>query len=154
MDDPTGTISALNFASGSVNEPLSNDGKGRNYGLELTVQKFFSRDYYFLATGSVFDSKYTMPGQAERNTAFNSRFVSNLVGGKEFKVGKNDQNVLGLNLRTIWRGGYRVVPVDLEASVLAGEEVLIYDQAYEQKVPNYFRVDFGISYRKNNPQRS
>jgi len=154
IDDPTGTISALNFSSGYVNEPLSNDGKGRNYGVEMTIQKFFSQDYYFLVTGSLFESRYTMPGQEERNTAFNSKFVSNLLGGKEFKVGANKQNVLGLNVRTIWRGGYRVVPVDLEASMLEGNEVRLYDRAFEEKVPNYFRVDLGISYRKNSPNRS
>lgn len=154
VDDPTGTISALNFASGYVNEPLSNEGKGRNYGLELTVQKFFSRDYYFLLTGSLFESRYTMPDQVERNTAFNSRFVSNMLGGKEFKVGANKQNVLGLSIRAIWRGGYRVIPVDLEASIQEGNEVLVYDRAYEDKVPNYFRVDLGISFRKNGPKKS
>jgi len=38
--------------------------------------------------------------------------------GKEFKVGSNKQNIIGLNVRTMLRGGYRTVPVDFAASKL------------------------------------
>ena len=107
-----------------------------------------------LATASVFESKYTMPGGIERNTFYNSRYIFNLVAGKEFKVGSDKQNIIGTNLRTIWRGGYRTVPVDLEASVARQEEVRIFDQAFETKAPDYFRVDLGLSFRKNNPNWS
>ena len=42
VGDTTGTVSALNFSSGYTNEQLSNNGTGRNYGIELTLEKFFS----------------------------------------------------------------------------------------------------------------
>jgi len=152
VDDSTGTFSALNFGSGFTNVDLTNDGTGRNYGLELTLEKFFSRNYYFLTTASLFQSKYTMPDGKERNTAYNNRYIFNVVGGKEFAVGRNKQNIIGTNLRTIWRGGYPIVPVDLEASQEAGNEVRDYDNAYEVYSPDYFRLDIGVSYRKNNPK--
>ncbi|MCB0668101.1 MAG: TonB-dependent receptor [Saprospiraceae bacterium] len=37
---------------------LMNSGTGKNYGLELTVEKFFSKGFYALCTGSLYDSKY------------------------------------------------------------------------------------------------
>jgi hypothetical protein len=153
-DDTTHVKSALNFASGFTNEKLVNDGTGRNYGLEITLEKFFSKNWYMLATASAFESKYTMPDGIERNTFYNSRYIFNLVAGKEFKVGKNKQNIIGTNIRTIWRGGYRTIPVDLEASVARHDDVRIYDQAFETKAPDYFRVDLGLSFRKNNPNWS
>lgn len=152
--DTTNIVSALNFSSGFTNEKLSNEGSGRNYGVEFTLEKFFSNDWYMLATASLFDSKYTMPDGVERNTLFNSRYIYNLVGGKEFKVGKNKQNVLGANVRGIWRGGYRTVPVDIDASKAQNKEIRDYNRAFATKAPDYFRVDIGVNYRKNKPNWS
>ncbi|HLF33926.1 MAG TPA: TonB-dependent receptor [Cyclobacteriaceae bacterium] len=149
--DSTGVICALNFASGFTNESFENEGTGRNYGLELTLEKYFSNHYYFMTTASLFESKYTMPDGIERNTLFNSKYIYNIVGGKEFEVGREKQNLIGANFRMIWRGGYRTVPVDLEASIASHDEVRDYDKAFETKAPDYFRMDIGLSYRKNNP---
>ena len=152
--DTTHIKSSLNFSSGFTNEKLVNEGTGRNYGLEVTLEKFFSNNWYLLTTVSFFESKYTMPDGIERNTFFNSKYIFNVAGGKEFRVGREKQNIIGANLRTIWRGGYRTVPVDLEASQQQHSEVRNYDLAFEYKVPDYFRVDVGISYRKNKPNWS
>lgn len=154
IGDTTGTVSSLNFSSGFTNEPFNNEGTGVNYGLELTLEKSFSRQYYLLFTTSLFESKYTMPGFSQRNTYFNSNYIFNLLGGKEFKVGKNKQNVISLNLRGMLRGGYRTIPIDLNASIAAGEDVRDYSQAFETSDPDYFRIDFGASYRKNKPKWS
>ncbi len=154
LNDTTGTGSALNFMSGFTNEELVNEGTGRNYGLEITVEKYFSNNYYMLATASLFESKYTMPDGIERNTVFNSKYIYNLVGGKEFMVGRQNRNVIGTNLRLIWRGGYRTIPVDFGASMEAGEDIRNYETAFETKAPDYFRLDIGVNYRKNNPKWS
>lgn len=154
LNDTTGTRSALNFTSGFTNEELINEGNGRNYGLEITLEKFFSDNYYMLATASLFESKYTMPDGIERNTVFNSKYIYNLVGGKEFLVGRQNRNVIGTNLRLIWRGGYRTIPVNLNASEEAGKDIRQYDMAFETKAPDYLRLDIGVNYRKNNPKWS
>ncbi len=152
--DTTNTRSALNFGSGFTNDNFVNEGTGKNYGVEITLQKFFSKNWYLLATASVFESKFTMLDGVERNTLFNSKYIYNFVAGKEIKVGKQKQNVLGLNIRTMWRGGYRTVPVDLEASALQNKEIRLYDEAFETKALDYYRVDAGISFRKNKPNWS
>jgi hypothetical protein len=153
-NDSTNTMSALNFSSGFTNDKLANKGTGRNYGVELTLEKFFSNNWYMLTTASLFESKYTMPDGVERNTLFNSKYIFNVVGGKEFEVGRNKQNILGLNVRSMWRGGYRTTPLDLEESIAQNREVRDYSRAFETKVPDYFRIDAGISYRKNKPSWS
>ncbi len=154
IDDTTGTVSALNFSSGFTNEEFNNEGSGSNYGVEITLQKFFSNNYYLLATASVFESKYKMPGFDERNTLFNSKYIYNLVGGKEFMVGKSKQNIIGTNIRLMWRGGYRTIPVNFEQSIAQNKDVRDYDRSFETKAPDYFRVDIGLSYRRNKPNWS
>lgn len=147
--DTTGILSSLNFSSGYTNEPLVSEGTGRNYGVEFTIEKYFSNNYYLLATASLFESKYSMPDGIERNTRFNGNYIYNLVGGKEFQVGRSKQNVIGTNLKLNWRGGYKTVPVDLVASREENKDIRKYNEAFETSAPDYFRIDAGVSYRKN-----
>ena len=144
-------VSSVNFTSGYTGFPLVNEGTGRNIGLELTFEKFFSRGYYFLLTTSLFDSKYTALDGVERNTFFNGNTIVNLLGGKEFAVGSTGQNVIAFDLRGIWRGGYRMTPIDLEASRVAGRSVFEADRFFAERGPDYYRIDVGLSYRSNHP---
>jgi len=153
-DDTTGTMSALNFSSGFTNEAFVNKGTGTNYGLEISLEKSFSNQYYLMFNTSLFQSTYKMPGFEERSTRYNGNYILNTAFGKEFKVGKTKQNIIAANIRGIWRGGYKVIPVDLNASIESGETVWDYSRAYDDKVPDYLRVDVGVSYRKNNPKWS
>ena len=130
-------------------EKTSNEGTGRNYGIDLTVEKFFSDGYYFLLTGSVYKSEYTDIGGQRHPTRFDGRYSSTLLGGKEFKVGKNKKNILGFNGKFILTGGNRYTPVNLEASIRDGEQVNFDDRPFEAKAGDYARLDLGVSYRIN-----
>ncbi len=151
--DTTGTKSSLNFRTRIPNVKLTNEGTGRNYGVELTLEKFFSNDWYALLTSSLFESKYTMPGFEERNTLFNTNYIYNLVGGKEFRFGQNKQNVIGLNVRTTWRGGYRTIPYDESESIKQDKPIYNYDDSYADRLADYFRLDLGLNYSYNTPTK-
>ncbi len=148
--DTTGVLSLLNFGSGITNENYSNLGNGENYGIELSIEKHFSQAYYFLFTSSLFESKYTIPGFKARDTRFNSNYIFNALGGKEWTVGNDKDQILGLNLRTIWRGGYRFIPYDLDASANLGKAILDYKNAFNERLKDYMRIDLGVTYQKSN----
>ncbi len=148
------TYSSINYEGGILDFPLANNGTGRNYGLELTLEKLFTKNYYFLLTSSLFESKYTPFDGKEYNTRFNSNYVMNILAGKEFKIGKNKTNSLGINIRAILTGGNRVTPIDLEKSRELGRPVMVWDRRYAERAGNYFRVDLRISYRINKPKFS
>ncbi len=130
-------------------ENANNDGTGRNYGVDLTVEKFFSNNYYFLITGSMYESKYTPVNGIEYPTRYDGRYNLNALFGKEFKVGRNKKNILGMNGKLIVAGGNRYTPIDLDASIADGETVLFEDQRFAAKAGTYGRFDFGISYKIN-----
>ncbi|NRA51054.1 MAG: TonB-dependent receptor [Phaeodactylibacter sp.] len=132
---------------------LVNEGTGTNYGLELTLEKFFSNGYYGLLTASFFDSKYEGSDGIERNTAFNNGYVVNFLAGKEFKVGKDKRNALTFDMRVSNAGGRYYTPVDLEASQAAGVEVLREDQAFSERFDPYFRLDLKFGYQLNSKNR-
>lgn len=144
--------SFLNFLEGYITDSLSSDGTGRNYGLDFTIEKFLTRGLYFIATTSVYEAQYTARDGIERNSRFNGRFVQNLLLGKEWKVGKNNTNTIAANIRSLWAGGNRYVPIDLVQSQKRNTTVRIYERSYQEQLPNYFRFDTRLSFTKNRPK--
>ncbi len=133
---------------------LVNKGTGTNYGLELTVEKFFSHGYYALLTGSVYEAKYKPSDGVERNTAFNGNFVYNILAGKEFKVGAEKRNAVTIDLKFSHAGGRYYTPIDLEASKVARKEVPMGDAyAFSARYPNFYRLDVKAGYTYNSRKR-
>jgi hypothetical protein len=130
-------------------DSLVNKGTGTNYGLELTLEKFLSRNYFFLLTASLFQSKYKGYDGMERNTAFNSNYILNAVGGYELPFGKRKNRALILGLRMTLTGGRPYVPYDQEATVEAGEVVYDWEDAYVSRHQDYFRTSFRLGLRRN-----
>ncbi|MEO8088159.1 MAG: TonB-dependent receptor [Bacteroidota bacterium] len=131
----------------SAIDSLVNKGTGKNYGAELTFEKFYSHRYYFLFTASVYESKYKASDGVERNTAFNGNYTVNFLAGKEWTIRK--KNVFGFNLRTVTSGGKRYIPIDFARSEANGETEYDYTEAYTHRQKDYFRTDIKISYRFN-----
>jgi hypothetical protein len=128
---------------------LSNDGLGRNYGLDVTLEKYYDKHYYFMATASVFNSQYRTNGGDWFNTRFNSNYQFTLLGGKEFVMGKGDQNLLGINGKVSTNGGNRTSPINYELSNLHNEMIVYEDRLYEELSGRYLRLDLGLSYQIN-----
>ena len=128
-------------------DSLVNKGIGDNYGIELTVEKFYSKGYYFLFTTSVFQSKYKGSDNVYRNTAFNGNYVINLLGGKEFKI--KTKHTIAIDGKIVYAGGKRYVPIDYAASVAANRQMYIASDAYFPQYNPYFRIDIKPSYRLN-----
>jgi len=145
------SYSMLNTGAGfktDLEDSLANNGTGTNYGLELTIEKFFSHGYYGLFTSSIYSSKYVGSDGVERNTAFNGKYVFNILGGKEWNVGSEKRNKISVDIKCTNAGGRAYTPIDLEASISVGHEQLSSD-AYSDFYPNYFRLDFKLGYTHN-----
>ena len=148
-DTANSTYSIVNYNDGFVNIPLVSKGTGYNYGLEITLEKFFSHHYFFMYTASLYQSKYRAGDRVWRSTAYDVHYVMNLLGGKEFVLGKKQNNIFGINLKLIWRGGQRYTPVDLDASIASNETIYQNQNAFSQKFPDYFRIDGGVYLRRS-----
>ncbi len=135
-----------------LTDSLVNNGIGTNYGIELTVEKFFSKGYYGLFTASIYNSTYKGSDGVERNTAFNGKYVFNVLAGKEWKVGKDDRNRFSMDVKFTNAGGRAYTPIDLVASKALGREVLSTD-AYSGNYENYYRLDFKAGFTLNSKKR-
>ncbi|MEN9640760.1 MAG: hypothetical protein RLZZ262_2629 [Bacteroidota bacterium] len=150
VDRSSSSFSALNLGADFTfpnNADLVNKGSGLNYGLEITLEKFLQKGFYFLFTSSLFESKYKGSDGILRNTAFNGKYVFNLLAGKEWKIGKN--TALTSDFKATYAGGRWYSPVLIEASNAAGREVRDIENAYSEQLSPYFRTDFKVGIRMN-----
>ena len=143
-------FSLLNAGAGSddpIEDSLVNEGTGRNYGIELTFEKFLSKRYYFLFTTSLLNSKYKGSDGILRNTAFNSDFNLNALMGYELPV--HDNASVDFNIRFVAGGGRRIIPHDEGKTLEEGEDVYLYDLAYDRRLAPYFRLDARTGFKYN-----
>ncbi len=140
-------FSAINLVEGFVNQPLFNLGTGQNYGIELTYQRYLARNFYVLATGSVYKSTYKGADGVQRSTRFDGGHTAGLTAGKEFV--RRPNRAFGINARVLWMGGFRETPILLDDS--RNKAAIVYDEnkAFSLKIPDYFRPDLRIFWKKN-----
>lgn len=135
-----------------LTDSLINSGNGTNYGIELTLEKFFSNGYYGLLTASVYNSTYKGSDGISRNTSFNGNYVGNFLVGKEWKVGKDKRNRISIDGKYTYAGGRAFTPIDLTASIATGIEVLSSD-VNSDNYEDYYRLDFKIGFKLNSSKR-
>jgi hypothetical protein len=155
VDIASSSYSLVNTGSGFSRlfpDSLENGGVGRNYGLEFTLEKFFSGGYYFLVTASLFDAKYQGSDDVWRNTTFNGRYAFNGLIAKEF--GFKNGSALNIGGKATLVGGRWYGDVDETASAQQLEIIYIDESVNKYQFRPYFRVDAKISYLWNRPKVS
>jgi hypothetical protein len=144
------SFSMINMGSGFARifpDSLENTGTGYNYGVELTIQKYFNKSFFFLFSGTLYDSKYRGSDNVLRSTSYNGSYVFNLLAGKEFKLGA--KNTVGIGLKLTRAGGKRYGLVDVEQTEEFKEIIFQDDGFNEYSFDDYFRIDLKISWRLN-----
>ncbi len=128
-------------------DTMKNTGTGYNKGVELTVEKVFSHNYYLLFTGSLFDSKARGNDGVYRNTDYNTKFALNLLGGYEHRLGKNSSILAGGKIT--YAGGRLYSPPDVAASNAIGDFIIVDSLRNTLSFPDYFRADVKLGVRLN-----
>ncbi|UKN01082.1 TonB-dependent receptor [Paracrocinitomix mangrovi] len=146
-NDSSSYFSLVNSSAGIPDVELVNKGTGRNYGVELTLERFFNNGYYYLLTGSLYKSEYKALDGITRSTRFDAGYAANLLFGKEWSFGKKQNKAFAINSKVSLIGGNRYTPVDLEASKDAGYTIFQTDKGFSAKGDNVFIWNLGLTYR-------
>ncbi len=144
------SFSLINQGSGFARffpDSLENSGTGYNYGLELTIQKFFDKSFFFMFSGSLYDSKYKGSDGILRNTSYNGKYTFNILGGKEFKI--NEKQSISIGIKATYAGGKRYGYVDIARSNILNELVFIDSAFNERQFKDYFRFDLKVNWKYN-----
>jgi hypothetical protein len=149
--------SVLNYGANfdlTFPDTLINNGTGTNFGVELTLERFLDKGFYYLVTGSLYQSTYKGSDGIERNTAFNGNYTSNVLIGKEFKLSKNTTESKAINLLVLdgkftLNGGQRYVPINIEESRNQGKTVYDFENAFVNQFDDYMRLDIKLGFKRN-----
>ena len=128
-------------------DTLVNEGVGKNYGFEVTLERSFGRGYLFLLTGALYEARYQGSDGIWRDTEFNGNYIFNTLFTKEWAVRQN--NVLSIAAKMTMAGGRRYGPVDEQQSEAQKDVVYVDAQRNSRKFDPYFRADFRINYKIN-----
>ena len=144
-----GSYSVLNVYNGLPVGELANVGEGQNYGLEIMLQQFTHKGFYYMASLAFFDATYRAGDGVWRNMEFNHQFSYNILAGKEFvlKEKENKKRLMALNLNFRHSGGAWRTPIDLEASQQYGWTRLDNSNPYSLRQPNPMGLDFTLNFQ-------
>lgn len=149
----TSTLASINLQDGFVTDQLVNKGRGRNYGIELSLERHLDNHFYFMWSNSVYRSLYTPLDGKERSTRYDGRYASNLIAGKDF-VQKQGRRTFDINFKLVYAGGFRHTPINEAQSKAKGYTVYFEERAFEMQLPAYFRSDIRISMTWNKDRRT
>lgn len=152
IEQVASSYSLINYGVFSIYPAVTNltsSGVAYNYGLDATLEKFFSNGFYGHLAGTWFYSKYQASDLVWRSTGNDVRYILQLVGGKEFKIGREKINSINVDFKVQHRGGRPYIPINLSESNALGAEVLNNNLAYAVRARPYTRVDLKVGARIN-----
>ncbi len=154
-NDVNSAFSMLNLSEGYEPIHLVNRGTGENYGIDLTLERYFAGGYYFLITNSLYNSRYTALDGVERNTRYNGNYVTNVLGGKEFDMSRNQKKrTFTVSAKGSVAGGNYYTPVDLEQSIEEGRTVRDENNVLGVRADDYQRFDIQLKIRTDKKKRA
>lgn len=149
--EPGKPYSVLNRQEFYLDKQLVNKGKGRNIGVDLTLERYLNNGWYGMFSGSFFSSKYKGGDGVWRHTAFDRGYIVNMLGGKEWMLGRHGNNMLSMNVKATFQGGDRYSPIDREATLAHPDYEVQYDESksYSLQRSPMFILHYTVSYRIN-----
>ena len=149
--DAMTSFSAINLLEGYRQESLRSDGIGENYGVELTLQRAPTDRWYYLITGSLYESRYQGSDGVWRDTRWNGQYTANATLGREWSLRQKNkkERTLGINLRFSALGGFRTTLIDERASALTETTVYRTSEAFTVQQGDFRRLDLRIYLRRN-----
>lgn len=152
---PNSYYSLQNLEDGLYfNDSLINNGKGQNIGIDITFERYLNKGYYYLLTASLFDSKYKGDDNIKRNSRFNRNYVFNVLGGKEWKTGKNKNNIFSINGKFCLMGGEWLNPLNIGATYDSKYIVEDVSKAFTERKKPAQVLSLSLSYRINKAKHS
>ncbi|MBB3700635.1 carboxypeptidase-like regulatory domain-containing protein [Flammeovirga yaeyamensis] len=125
--------------------PIVNTGTGVNKGIDVTLERSMVNGFYYMLSGSLYDSKYTDDLGVTRNTLFNRNYMATITAGKEIVVKGN--RLLGFNINATYLGGVPLTPYDEQASHDQQKIVYKENELYSIKGQDEIWMNFGITYK-------
>jgi hypothetical protein len=144
--------SFINETTFDKNTDTESNGVANNRGIELMAQRRQTDGWFMNANVTLLQSEYQGADQVKRQTRWSVGQIANLTSGKEWhrKTKKNlSGRVFGMSGRTVYMGGYRTAPIDINRSVNDASTVFDLSNGYTGRSNPYFRVDGRVYWKRS-----
>lgn len=150
----SGTFALVNRIDYYIDQKLVSKGKGRSYGIDLSLEQYLNKGLFWIINGSIYDNEYRDINHDWHDTRFNSGYALKLLAGKEWMMGKRKQNMLNASVKMSYQGGLRYSPIDKQATIAnyeSNDPDVVYDETkpFTEQFDPIFSVDFTLSYKIN-----
>lgn len=122
---------------------LTDNGEALSRGLEIMIQKKLAKNFYGLASGSIFRSRYRGADGVWRDRSFDNRVTFSLEGGYK------PNNKWELSMRWIYAGGVPYTPFDIEKSKQIHRAVYDGNRVNQDRYPDYHSMNIRFDRRFN-----
>lgn len=144
------TFSILNTSDGFMTTALSSDGLGRNYGMEITLDRSLKNNFYYLIAASLYESKYQALNGKWYDTRYNTNYTLSITGGKEWVLRNTEKRrTFGVNVKSVLAGGMRYTEYDLTDLDESGYPRLNNENSFGTAMPVYYRFDLKLSLKRD-----
>ena len=129
---------------------LSSDGLGRNYGMEITLDRSLKNNFYYLIAASLYESKYQALNGKWYDTRYNTNYTLSITGGKEWVLRNTEKRrTFGVNVKSVLAGGMRYTEYDLTDLDESGYPRLNNENSFGTAMPVYYRFDLRLSWKRD-----
>jgi len=146
---PDSSFSTINLElDWLARDRMTGVGAGKNYGIEWTLERYFSGGWYGLLTSTFFESKYRGGDNVWRDSRFNRNHATTMLAGKEWEFrGDKRVRLLGISGQVNLMGGKWISPVDEVRSHELRE--VRYDEirAFSSREPPVIYAHLTVEYR-------
>ena len=126
------------------NEPISSDGKGKTYGLELLFQQKLNKNFYGIFAYTFFYSRFTSVEGEYLSSVWDSRHLISFSGG--YKLKKNWE----ISARWRFSGKTPYVPVNMDATLVSYPEIILdYQKLGTLKLNTFNQADIRFDKKWN-----
>ena len=160
FDTPVGingsTFCSVNRLWNTFDEALVNKGNTRNYGADATLEHYMYHGLFGQVNISLFKSEYRGLDKVWRSQLYDRGYMFKVLGGKEWMVGRNKQNVFNISAKYTMQGGMHYTPVDVNAmnylmdqGEMVDEVIFKDNEAMGKQYDPEHIVDLTISFKLN-----
>ena len=126
------------------NEPISDNGEGKSYGLEFLFQQKLTKNFYGVLAYTYFFSEFSRDQGPVLPTVWDSRNLLSFTGGYKFK--RNWE----ISLRYRYAGETPYVPTDVAASLAAYPRIVLdYNRLGDVSLESFSQGDLRIDKKWN-----
>ena len=147
--------SALNLFDDRPAIGLFNNGFGKNYGIELSLEKSIDKGFYYRSNLTLYKAEYARQDLQWRDSRFNGNYIFNAMVGKEYNKTKNNKRkTFGINAHLTLAGGYYNYPVDLRFSREFDRTVYNFRNGPTEAIKDVFRINLRLYWKTNKAKKS